>query len=556
MKARNKMNGLLFVLTFVALLVSGAPAAATPLAQDGGIVIDGVKEAAWGDPLASDPAGDMSELNVDLQGLYIVEHADSFYIGFDASASTWGVAYGIYIDTNQMDGSGATSDPWGRAVSAVSAHLPEYTLYVWHEGSDDTLQDVQLNHWGGAGWSYDTLVSQGGEQGYGPAEDWVEYRVPKAALGNPTRIALELFTTGGSGHAQDTVPSDPNVTYTDPDWGGDVTTLSAFALFPAPAWYVRGEFNGWGTSDPMFDDGTHGDGSAGDGIYTAQVTIATAERYEFKVTSEDWSVSYPGSGNSWLETATADEAVTITFDTNVHDDGWEPTTNIIGVSTEPGAWTAAGDWQGWDNGNPATAMMSQGGGVYEFTTAIGSLGSYQYKAVKTGTWDAIGTDGRSINAGTASFETTVTDQNVTFKVDALAGRVNVEVEPGPPMPGPDDDVWWDGLGHNSRDDLYRVPWGAVTTSTPVTLRLRTFHKDVTEVTVRVWSTAAGAQTLYPIGGRGDHGGGALRPRLLAGDHPGPGQADDPLLPLHRPRRLRRGFLRGRRPVRRRLGHGL
>jgi hypothetical protein len=38
----------------------------------------------------------------------------------------------------------------------------------------------------------------------------------------------------------------------------------------------------------------------------------------------------------------------------------------------------------------------------------------------------------------------------------------------------------------------------VTTGTPVTLRFRTFHDDVTDVTVRVWSTAAGAQTLYPM----------------------------------------------------------
>jgi hypothetical protein len=43
-----------------------------------------------------------------------------------------------------------------------------------------------------------------------------------------------------------------------------------------------------------------------------------------------------------------------------------------------------------------------------------------------------------------------------------------------------------------------VPGGAVTTGTPVTIRFRTFHKDVTDVTLRVWSTAAGAQTLYPM----------------------------------------------------------
>jgi hypothetical protein len=126
--------------------------------------------------------------------------------------------------------------------------------------------------------------------------------------------------------------------------------------------------------------------------------------------------------------------VTITFDANTHADGWLPETNIIGVSTEPGAWTAVGDWQGWDNASPATAMTAPGGGLYEFTTTIASPGTFQYKAVKTGTWDAIGADSRSVNASTATFETTVADQDVTFAVDALGGRIYVEVEEVPPVP--------------------------------------------------------------------------------------------------------------------------
>jgi glycosidase len=494
---KSRANYLLSALVILALLLSGVRTVSVSHAQTDSIIIDGVKEAAWGDPLAADPIGDMTEPNLDLQGLYLVEDANNYYIGFDATASTWGMAYGIYFDTDLVDGSGAINDPWGRAVGAVSAHLPEHTLYVYHEDWD-ALQDGQLNHWDGAGWSYDSLVSQGGEQGYGAAVDWVEYRVPKAALGNPARIALELFTTGSGGHAQDTVPSDPNVAYADPDWGGDVTTLSAFALFPPPEWYARGDFNGWGTVDPMYDDGTHGDAVAGDGIFTALVTVATAGRYEFKVASEDWSTGYPGSGNSWLESASDGETVTITFDSNVYTDGWLPESNIIGVSTEPGAWTAVGDWQGWDNASPVTAMTAQGGGMYELDATIGAPGTYQYKAVKTGTWDAVGTDGRGVNAATAAFETTVGDQGVTFSVDALAGRVLVAVEEVPPVPGPDDDVWWDGLGHNSRDDLFRVPGGAVMAGTPVTVRFRTYHNDVTGVTMRVWSTAAEAQTLYPM----------------------------------------------------------
>ena len=331
-----KINRIIPLVIIFVLLFGNISASAGSHNLVTSIVIDGVKEADWGDPLASDPIGDMSEPNLDLGNLYVVEDADNYYIGFDAFASNWGMAYGIYLDTNQVSGSGASSDPWGRAVAAVPEHLPEHTIYVYHDGGD-WLQEAQLNHWNGSGWSYDSLISQGGAQGYGSGEDWIEYRVPKAALGNPSSIALEVFTTGNDGHAQDTVPSDPNVAYSAPDFNGDLTTLSEFVVYPVQytsLYYVRGDFNGWGTihEDPMYDDGTHGDVSAGDGIHTAQITIDTAGRYEFKVEIEDRSEGYPTSGNSWFITTSASELVTITFNTNTINDGWLPSSNIIYIT--------------------------------------------------------------------------------------------------------------------------------------------------------------------------------------------------------------------------------
>jgi len=285
---RNSLRGVaLFIMMM--LLIGVIPTNAMVPAQEGGIVIDGIREAEWGDPLASDPVGDMSEPNLDLQSLYVVEDADNYYIGFDATASDWGMTYGIYLDTNQVDGSGATGDPWGRAVTAVTTHLPEHTLYVWHEDWD-ALQDVQLNHWDGSGWSYDSLISQGGEQGYGPGNDWIEYRVPKAALGNPSTIALEVFTTGSGGHAQDTVPSDPNVAYSDPDWGGDTTVLSAFALFGEGEKFINvaGNFgsemggNDWDPSDPT----TQMEDANEDSVWKFTTTGIPVGPWEYKVVED------------------------------------------------------------------------------------------------------------------------------------------------------------------------------------------------------------------------------------------------------------------------------
>ena len=64
------------------------------------------------------------------------------------------------------------------------------------------------------------------------------------------------------------------------------------------------------------------------------------------------------------------------------------------------------------------------------------------------------------------------------------------------LPQPDNYVEWDGLRHDSRDLLYRTPGGAVPAGTPVTLRFRTFHNDVTAVKARVYDLNAGGQQLY------------------------------------------------------------
>jgi glycosidase/fibronectin type 3 domain-containing protein len=65
-------------------------------------------------------------------------------------------------------------------------------------------------------------------------------------------------------------------------------------------------------------------------------------------------------------------------------------------------------------------------------------------------------------------------------------------------PGHDGDIWWDGLGHDSRSAIYRLPGGAVTTATKVTLRFRTFHDDATGVTLRAYYTTAGAEKLVDM----------------------------------------------------------
>lgn len=199
------------------------------------------------------------------------------------------------------------------------------------------------------------------------------------------------------------------------------STLALPALAAAPPYGVAGDFNGWtANGNPMTET------FSGSGIWQVSLTSLTPGRHEFKVTGDTWDWNVPGSGNSWLYTDGGGN-VTVTYDANTYSDGWAPASGRIGVSVDPGAWTAVGDWQGWNNSNPATAMTSIGGGIYQLGYYFAAAGTYQYKAVNTGTWDAIGADSRGINAGNLAF--TVSPGWQLLVVDVLDGSLAVIPEP-------------------------------------------------------------------------------------------------------------------------------
>lgn len=192
-------------------------------------------------------------------------------------------------------------------------------------------------------------------------------------------------------------------------------------------WHVAGTFNGWDPNGPLMTET-----GSGTGIFTVDLGgLGASTRHEFKVTDGTWSVSWPNSGNSWFYSNSAG-GITVTFDTNVYADGWSGTEKRIGVSNNVTAWTAVGDWQGWDNANAATAMADQGGGIYKFTAMGLTEGTHYYKAVNTGSWDAIGADARSVNADNLEFTTSAANPNVELFVNVNNGtiRANPVPEPG------------------------------------------------------------------------------------------------------------------------------
>jgi hypothetical protein len=179
--------------------------------------------------------------------------------------------------------------------------------------------------------------------------------------------------------------------------------------------YVAGDFNGWNAAGNVMTET-----SLGSGIWQAALTGVSAGRHEFKITQGDWGWNYPGP-NSWLY-APGDGNITITYDSNTYADGWSTTAQRIGLSADPGTWTAAGDFQGWNNA--AGNMISLGGGIY--TYQVSTPGSYNWKAVVTGSWDSISWDNRSV--GTANWSFTVGAGEVAnLYVDAFKGVAKVDI---------------------------------------------------------------------------------------------------------------------------------
>jgi hypothetical protein len=181
--------------------------------------------------------------------------------------------------------------------------------------------------------------------------------------------------------------------------------------------YVAGDFNGWSATGNVMTET-----SPGSGIWQVALTGVAAGRHEFKITEGDWSWNYPGP-NSWLY-APGDGNITITYDSNTYADGWSTTTQRIGLSADPGSWTAVGDFQGWNNGDPTTAMTALGGGIYEYT--LTTAGSWNWKAVVTGSWDSISSDNRSVGTANWSFNVN-SGEAANLYVDALKGVAMVEI---------------------------------------------------------------------------------------------------------------------------------
>ena len=212
-------------------------------------------------------------------------------------------------------------------------------------------------------------------------------------------------------------------------------TLASLAMFalamPSMAqFYSPGDPNGFDPNTPM----TETFGGSGIWEYTWTGTPNDATLFDILSVAGDWNSKVHSAGNQWV-TPDGNGGNTLSLDNNTYADGWFPVQNRVGVASElDTSWTAVGDWQNqvgggdWDFANPNTLMSDLGGGIFGFTATL-NPGTYQYKAVTTGTWDAIGGNSRNVNADNFAF--TTAGEPVEMLVNVLDGTVQVNLIPEP-----------------------------------------------------------------------------------------------------------------------------
>jgi len=241
---------------------------------------------------------------------------------------------------------------------------------------------------------------------------------------------------------------------------------------------------------------THLAYDASDDVWQGTFNVPAGD-YEYKAPLNDgWDENYganaaPGGANIVLSLAGATD-VKFYYD---HKSHWVTDNINSRIVTAPGSYQSElgcpGDWQpdclrSW--------LQDVGGdGIYTFSPSAIPAGSYEFKAAINETWDESYGDGGGNNI---PFTVPGAGGTVTFSFNAATNTPSVSVVSG--GPSPDNNVEWDGLRHDSRDTLYRTPGGAVPAGTDVLIRLRTFHNDVTSVSLRIYDINANGQRLIPM----------------------------------------------------------
>jgi hypothetical protein len=231
---------------------------------------------------------------------------------------------------------------------------------------------------------------------------------------------------------------------------------------------------------------------AEDDVFQRIFTVPSGN-FEYKVAlNNSWDENYglhaqPGGDNIPLSA----DGTSIKFYYD-HKSHWITDNKSSVIAVVPGSFQSELGCSGdWDPGCLRSWLQDiDGDGIYTFETTALPAGSYEGKVALNESWDVNYGQGGQLNGANLSFLVPFDNAKVRFEYNATTHVLTI-------LAGfaPDGNIAWDGLRHDSRDPLYRTPGGALPAGTPVTIRFRTFHNDVTGVSFRVYSLDDGAQSL-------------------------------------------------------------
>lgn len=239
---------------------------------------------------------------------------------------------------------------------------------------------------------------------------------------------------------------------------------------------------------------THLTYEAADDVWQGSWTVP-AGIWEFKAAVNDsWDQNYgqnaqQNGANLSLSLGTS-ATVKFYYD---HKSHWVTSSHNAVIATVAGSFQSElGCGGDWDPGCLQSWLQDpDGNGVYSFATDGIPIGDYEAKVALSESWDLNYGEGGVQNGPNIPFSVPADGLSVGFEYDSNSHVLTIAVEPS--GHAPDNNVEYFGLGHDSQDSLYRVPFGAITPGTPLILRFRTYHDDVTGVRVRFWNDAAGQQ---------------------------------------------------------------
>ncbi|MCP4418141.1 MAG: hypothetical protein GY805_16075 [Chloroflexi bacterium] len=199
---------------------------------------------------------------------------------------------------------------------------------------------------------------------------------------------------------------------------------------PETGYCIVGDFQDWnGTSTPLFDDGTEGDQTAGDGIYSRTVTFAEPGRYLWGVLPCGlWELTVPEKKSAWVFATSPNQPITFTFNpTTPASNLWPKTYTLFANDMLPARLVAVGSFQNkrWNNKDERTIMEPAENGQFQLAYRVPLSGTYETYISIQGQNEGIGANGRSLEPIPLVFSTKFTGEIVVIQYDDRTDRIAV-----------------------------------------------------------------------------------------------------------------------------------